>query len=173
MFGKQNSEPAEAVKRHPVLAMPRPRALEEEFAEFVPAQPDIRRAPAVGNSESMQQVQKILNDGLTHAFKDGDSALQAAIEESKTQVTSLEARVETHREQFDAMKRECAEYLMAHSKKGEELKHDLDTSIARLHALTKYLEDDRAAIENPPRALAPPLAERVSPAANDEPESEA
>jgi hypothetical protein len=170
MFGSKNSEPAEAVKRHPVLAMPRPRAIEEEFAEFVPANArDIRTGTGVGDSKSMKRVQEILGDGLTAAFQDGGSALTSAIAESETQVKALAEKVAAHGDQFDAMKRQCAEYLMAQSKKGEALARDLDTSIARLHALTKYLEDDRAAIENPPRALAAP-AQAAAPA--EEPQAD-
>jgi hypothetical protein len=162
VFGaKKNEQQLEPVKRHPVLAMPRPRAIEEEFAEFVPAKVDseIRTGPGVGDSKSMKRVQEILGSGLTAAFKDGGSALTSAISESETQVTSLAEKVAAHREQFDAMKRQCAEYLLAQSKHGEELARNLDTSIARLHALTKYLEDDRQAIENPPRALPLPQPE--------------
>jgi hypothetical protein len=181
MFGAKTSEPVETVKRHPVLAMPKARALEEEFAEFVPANAgSIRTSPGVGDSRSMKRVQEILGDGLTAAFKDGGSALTSAIEESEVQVKSLAAAVATHAEQFDAMKRQCAEYLMAQSKHGEQLARNLDTSIARLHALTKYLEDDRAAIESPPKTLPlqgggtlPAAPEAVSPPPpEDEPDGD-
>lgn len=131
-------------------SMPTPRSIDQEFQEIP------RDEYQLDGSTKMERMGKLLTDGLTHAYRDGASALEAAIKESTDSVAEKQQRCRELDEQLDAFKRNAAEQILQFSQRAKELTAEVEASIEHLRQMTRWSEEQRATIKSPPRLSPPP-----------------
>ena len=140
--------------------LPAAKNLDAEFATELKREPP----PRLRTSQNMQRAKDIIGSALTAAYQDGASALQAAIDECTQKVERAKQKLEALVAEQDKLKREAAEYLLAHGNKAEELTTELDGEMQHLHALAARVEEWTAQIKglNPSTPKLPPPAPEIT-----------
>jgi hypothetical protein len=148
--------PNPLAKRKLEPTLPTNRAIEAEFADYVPRQ-HIRE---VALSQKMERDKDLLANGLTDAYETGAKALAAAIDEADQQQDRHEQIVAQKRRELDDLKRKAGEYLLAHKSTNAELAAGVEAHLDHLRTMARWVEEQHENLKHPPQpprpALGPP-----------------
>jgi predicted nucleic acid-binding Zn-ribbon protein len=118
-----------------------------------------RSVRGLGVSSNMERAKELLTSGLTAAYSDGAQALEHAVEEADEELKRLNRAVEQANTEMDNLKRRSAEHILHLKSKSSELTALVETRVAHLAAMAKWVEEQRDTLKQPffpPAALPSP-----------------
>jgi chromosome segregation ATPase len=146
-------------KKEPVVPMPRANVIdiENEIGNLARTV-----KPSLGDPRNMERAKALLTTGLTSAYDDGASALEAAVKEADAEMAKLKQAVETAEGEMDKLKRQAAEHILELKNKSAELTALVESRVEHLTSMVRWIQDQRVEIKNP--QLIKPAIEPPKPA---------
>jgi len=133
-------------KKEPVVPMPKANVIDIEN-EITNLARSVK--PSLGDPRNMERAKALLTSGLTAAYDDGASALEAAVKEADAEMAKLKQAVETADGEMDKLKRQAAEHILDLKNKSAELTALVEARVEHLTSMVRWVQDQRSEIKNP------------------------